>query len=84
MWISGDLVLGLLGEARQLPELQLDAGDLCHGAVGCPVGGVGCACPDVHIRVGDLGWGFEGRHQPRADVFLERKQLFIWSIPVGV
>lgn len=34
---------------------------------------MGRAFANVHIRVRDLGRGVEGWHQPRADVFLQRR-----------
>ena len=65
------LVLLVVCEAGELPELQLDSGNLSNRAVGGPAGGVGGALPDVHVRVRDLRRGLEGRHQPRANVLLK-------------
>lgn len=85
--VSHHLVLWVLCEAAELPELQLDARDLGHGAVRGPARRVGRTFANVHIRVRDLGRGVEGGHQPGADVFLQtnekalNKRFVKWVCP---
>lgn len=65
-----DLVLGLLCEAAELSEFQLNACDLSQRAVRRPARGVGRSFADVDVRERNLRGGFEGRHQPGPQVFL--------------
>lgn len=65
------LVLRVVSETAKLAELQLDAGYLGNGAVGGPAGWAGGAFANVYIREGDFRRGFEGRHKPGSNVFLQ-------------
>ena len=47
------LVLGVPGDTAQVPELELDGGDLGGGAVWRPLGSVSHAILEVDIREGD-------------------------------
>lgn len=69
------LILWFLSEPAELSKLQLDACHFCHSAVRGPARGVGCTFPNVHIGVWDLGWCVKGWHQPRANVFLQRRTI---------
>lgn len=71
------LVQWFLGEAAELPELQLDACNFSHSAVWGPMRWVCCTFPNVHIRVGDLRRCVEGWHQPGTNIFLWRNGNFM-------
>lgn len=66
------LKLLIAREARELPELQLNACDLSHRAVRGPAGRVGGPGADVHVGVRDLGGRLERRHEPIPKVLLMR------------
>lgn len=66
------LKLLIAREARELPELQLNARDLGHRAVRGPAGRVGGPGADVHVGVRDLGGRLERRHEPIPKILLMR------------
>lgn len=61
-------------QTRELPELQLNAGHLCHSAVRCPARGMCSAPTNVDIRIWYFGGGLECWHKPVSNVFLKKTQ----------